>query len=93
MSYIGARIYALSFLLSGFNILLSSYFTAKGDAYRSIIVSSSRGLTFVLIGIVLLPRIFDVAGVWMVVPFADLIAFGIGLYLLKKNRVREMKVK
>lgn len=86
LTYEGAKLYALSFLLSGFNILISSYFTAKGDSLHSILVSSSRGLTFILIGITILPKLFDVTGVWLVVPFADSITLGISVYLLQKMK-------
>ncbi|WP_409969393.1 MATE family efflux transporter [Bengtsoniella intestinalis] len=85
MTLSGAKIYALSFLLSGFNILISAYFTAKGDAINSVIVSSSRGLVFILIGIFTLPSFFDFTGVWLVVPFAEVVTLGIILYLLSKQ--------
>lgn len=85
MTLSGAKIYALSFLLSGFNILISAYFTAKGDAINSVIVSSSRGLVFILIGIFTLPSFFDVTGVWLVVPFAEVVTLGISFYLLSKQ--------
>lgn len=86
LTYAGAKLYSLSFLISGFNILISSYFTAKGDSLHSVLVSSSRGFTFILIGISILPKLFDVTGVWLVVPFADSITLGICFYLLHKNR-------
>ncbi|MFI3253675.1 MAG: MATE family efflux transporter [Eubacteriales bacterium] len=89
MTQSGAKIYALAFLLSGFNILISAYFTAKGDALNSVIVSSSRGLVFILIGIFTLPHLFNVTGVWLVVPFAEVVTLGISLFLLSKQSKTE----
>lgn len=82
LTYTGAKIYALCFLLSGFNILVSANFTAKGDALKSVLVSSSRGLIFILLGIFTLPHFFGVTGVWFVLPFAEMITMVISLYLL-----------
>ena len=60
----GAKILSTAFLLNGFNIVYSGYFTAIGFAKESAIVSASRGIIFIFIGAILLPRIFGVSGVW-----------------------------
>lgn len=86
LTYNGAKIYATMFFLCGVNILASAYFTAIGDALKSILVSGSRGLVFILIGIATLPRIFGVTGVWAVVPFADMITFMIVILLVLSLR-------
>ncbi len=78
----GARLYGLMFFLCGFNILASSYYTAIGQAGKSMVVSSSRGLVFILVGVVTLPQIMDVTGVWLVAPFADLVTFVIVIALM-----------
>ncbi len=79
----GGKIYGLSFLLSGFNILNSGYFTFIGRGLESVIVAASRGLIFVSIGIFALPIFFGIDGVWISVFFAELCATIIGLVLLK----------
>lgn len=84
LTYAGAKIYGISFLICGVNILVSSYFTAIGEALKSVIVSASRGLIFILIGISTLPYLFGVTGVWLVSPFSDLITLFISFILLKK---------
>lgn len=72
--------------MNGFNIVNSGYFTAIGNARSSVIVAASRGLLFIIIGIVMLPMIFGVSGVWMSVPFAEVCTFFIGFYLTYKSR-------
>ncbi|MBO3445459.1 MATE family efflux transporter [Clostridium sp. CCUG 7971] len=80
----GSKLYAFAFILNGFNVIYSSYFTAIGYAKESIIIALSRGLIFILLGIVILPKIFGINGIWITVPFADFITFIISLYLINK---------
>ncbi len=79
----GGRIYAFSFLISGFNILNSGYFTFIGRGLESVLVAASRGFVFVSIGIFTLPIIFDINGIWLSVPFADSCAVVVSIILLK----------
>ncbi|WP_099189663.1 MATE family efflux transporter [Tepidibacter mesophilus] len=83
----GSRIYAFAFLLSGFNIINSGYFTAIGDARASIIIAASRGIIFIVLGIYILPMIIGIKGVWLTVPFAEFMTFIIGIYLVKNNNL------
>lgn len=82
---VGAKIYAFAFFINGFNIVNSGYFTAIGYAKESVIVASCRGLIFIIIGIFTLPTIFGINGIWMSVPFAELITLFIGIKLMKKS--------
>ncbi len=79
----GGKIYAFSFMLSGFNILNSGYFTFIGRGLESVLVAASRGFVFVSIGIFTLPLLFDINGIWLSVPFAEFCAVIIGFVLLK----------
>lgn len=81
----GAKIYAFAFLINGFNIVTSGYFTAIGNAKASIIVSGSRGLVFIVVGIFVLPMFLGVNGIWFTVPFAEIVTVFIGMYILKKH--------
>lgn len=81
----GTTIYAFAFLLNGFNILSSSYFTAMANAKISIIISLLRGLIFTAIGIYILPRIFGIDGIWFAVPIAELLTFAVSLILVKRS--------
>ncbi|PAB56205.1 MATE family efflux transporter [Anaeromicrobium sediminis] len=81
----GSKLYAFSFLLCGFNIINSGYFTAIGDAKASIIIAASRGIVFIILGINILPMTLGMSGVWLTVPFAECMTFIIGMYLIKQN--------
>lgn len=87
----GSKIYAFAFFMNGFNIVSSGYFTAIGDAKASIIIAASRGIVFIILGIIILPMILGTNGVWLTVPFAELMTFIIGLNLMKKSKSKEFK--
>ncbi len=79
----GGKIYAFSFLLSGFNILNSGYFTFIGRGLESVLVAASRGFVFVSIGITALPLFLGINGIWLSVPFAEFCAVIVGFILLR----------
>lgn len=79
----GSKIYAFSFLICGFNIIKSGYFTSIGDARASIIIAASRGIVFVILGIMILPSLIGVSGVWLTIPFAEIVTIIISIYLSK----------
>ncbi|MCR8746237.1 MATE family efflux transporter [Romboutsia lituseburensis] len=83
----GSKLYAFSFIFNGFSIIYSSYFTAIGYAKESIIIALNRGLIFILIGIIILPKLIGIHGIWLTVPFAELLTFIISLYLMNKYRL------
>lgn len=81
----GTVIYAFAFLVNGFNILSSSYFTAMANAKLSIIISLLRGLVFVAIGIYILPKLFGIYGIWFAVPLAELLTLVVSVFLLRRS--------
>lgn len=80
----GSRIMVFAFLLNGFNIFSASFFTALDNAKWSLIISLSRGLVFIVIGITLLPLMLGTNGIWMTVPIAELITAVIAAILLRR---------
>lgn len=72
MAVQGARLYSVSFLLNGFNIVQSGYQTALGNAANSALIAGSRGLIFIFLGMLILPILFGISGVWITVPFAEI---------------------
>lgn len=86
----GAKIYGIAFLFNGTNILISSYFTAIDDPKNSIIVAMSRGIVFILIGIVILPYIFGINGIWITIVFADIMTILLCYRLLKNKRFEKV---
>lgn len=72
MAVQGVRLYSVSFLLNGYNIVQSGYQTALGNAKNSALIAGSRGLIFIFLGMLFLPKLFGISGVWITVPFAEI---------------------
>lgn len=89
----GSKIYAIAFLLCGFNIIKAGYFTAIGDSRAAVIIAASRGILFILLGMAILPSLIGVSGVWLTVPFAEIMTVLISIGLTKlsnRNLALEM---
>ena len=64
-------VYSLSYLLCGFNIYASSFFTALNNGLISAIISFLRTLIFQVVAVLLLPMFLGVEGIWWAVVFAE----------------------
>ena len=81
------RISTLAFLLVGFNIFASSFFTALNDGVVSAIISFLRTFVFKLSAVLLLPILWELDGIWWAEVVAEICAFGVGLsFLLGKRK-------
>lgn len=58
------RLYGLSFLIMGFNVYASSFFTALGDGVTSALISFLRTLLFQVAAVLLLPLLLGIDGIW-----------------------------
>lgn len=67
----GFRLYCLSFLICGFNIFASSFFTALNDGAVSAAISFLRTLVFQFAVVLLLPMLLGIDGIWLAVTAAE----------------------
>ena len=74
MTVRGFRIYTLSFLLCGFNIFGSSFFTALNNGLISALISFVRTLVCQIAAVLLLPIWLKLDGIWWSVVAAELAA-------------------
>lgn len=79
-------IYSLAFLMLGFNIFASSFFTALNDGLTSALISFGRTLMFQVASVLLLPLIFDVDGIWAAVILAEGLALILSAVCVIRNR-------
>lgn len=88
MSVRGLRIYCSVFLLTSFNVFGSAFFTALNDGLNSAIISFARTIVFLVAGVLLLPLIWGLDGIWISTSVAELLALivtiSIGLINRKK---------
>lgn len=84
IGYRGFMIFTISFIFTGMNIFSSAIFTAFSNGKVSATLSFFRTFVFIITGIILLPKVFGVDGVWMSVPIAELLSFIMSLVYIKK---------
>jgi Na+-driven multidrug efflux pump len=84
----GFRIYILSFLLCGFNIFGSSFFTALNNGLISALISFLRTLVFQIGAVLVLPLIFELDGIWWSVVAAELGSIALTAFFMVKYRKR-----
>lgn len=84
----GFRLYALSFLVSGFNVFGSAFFTALNDGVISAAISFLRTLFFQVIVVLILPIILGLNGIWLAVAAAELFTVIITVIFFVKNKKR-----
>lgn len=80
------RIFSISFIISGFNIFASSFFTALNNGVVSAAISFLRTLVFQIAMIFILPIIWGLNGIWFAVVFAEILALIISIIFLVCNR-------
>jgi len=80
------RLFSLSYIISGFNIFASSFFTALNNGVVSGVISFFRTLVFGIAMILLLPLIIGIDGLWLAVVFTEILALIVSFIFLKVNK-------
>ena len=62
---------AVSFILMAYNVFSSGWFTALNDGKTSAILSFCRTILFMVVPVLVLPRLFGVDGVWLSLSVAE----------------------
>jgi len=80
------RLYSISYIMSGFNIFSSSFFTALNNGLVSAVISFLRTLVFQTSAILILPAIWGINGIWLAIVIAEALALAVSTVFLIKNR-------
>ena len=86
MTINGFRIYCLVYLINGFNIFGSSFFTALNNGIVSAVISFMRTLVFQILAIMILPVIFGINGIWSAIIVAEGLTLCITVYFMVRQR-------
>jgi putative MATE family efflux protein len=81
-------IFSFSFLLSGFSIFGSSFFTALNDGLTSALISFLRALVFQVAAVLLFPLIWGLDGVWLSIVAAEVMSVIVLIFFLKTKRIK-----
>ena len=86
MALAGFRIYCLVYLINGFNIFGSSFFTALNNGLVSAAISFLRTLLFQIVSVLILPIIFGIAGIWSAVNVAEVLTLCVTIFFFVEQR-------
>ncbi len=81
------KMFAPAFLVSGFNIFVSGFFTALNNGAVSAAVAFLRTMLFQTASILILPAIIGEDGIWLSIIVAEIFSFFISLvFIIAKRR-------
>lgn len=80
------RLYSLSFLVSGFNVFGSAFFTALNNGAISAAISFLRTLVIQTAAILVLPRFLGINGIWIALLVAESLTLILTVSLLIAKR-------
>lgn len=85
------RIYMLSFLICGFNMFCSAWFTALNNGLVSAAAAFARTLIFELGAVLIVPGIIGIDGIWLAVSIAEVLAILMSATLILAYRKRYLR--
>lgn len=86
----GMNIANFGFCFAGINVFGSALFAGLNNGKTAVFLSAMRNFVFVLLGMLLLPSLFHIDGVWLVFDFAEIVAFFITFYCIYKGNEQYM---
>lgn len=84
----GLKLYSTSFLICGFNIFASAFFTALNNGMASAAISFLRTLVFGCGSIIILPKLIGIDGIWLAITVTELLAAAVSAAFVVCNRKR-----
>ncbi|HOK15095.1 MAG TPA: MATE family efflux transporter, partial [Candidatus Kapabacteria bacterium] len=74
----------------GFQVILGAYFQAIGKPMKSIILTLTRQIIFIIPLVLILPKFYGLDGLWAFAPIADYLAAVLALIFLfsENNKLR-----
>ena len=82
----GFKIYAVTFLVMGYDVINSMYFTSCGDAKSSALISSLRGIVLLLAFTFIFSALWGMTGIWLAAPATEVLTAAVSVYLIAKEK-------
>ena len=83
----GLPLFALGFVLSGFNVTTIGYFQSTEQNLSSTILMTLRGIAMPIVFFVVLPLVWGDRGLWLAVPASELVTIILSVTLLLKGKI------
>lgn len=77
------RIFILSFLLAGYNVVAAGYFTAVEKSGTAVVISLGRGLVMLVASMVILTALFGGKGIWWAAAFSEALCLVVSVWLMR----------
>ncbi len=84
----GFMLYSISFIIIGFNIFASAFFTALNNGLVSAVISFLRTLAFQIVAVIILPVLFGLNGIWLSIVAAEAAALAVTVICFVINNKR-----
>lgn len=83
------RIFSISFLIAGFNVVVGGYFTAVEEPVSAIMISLGRGFVTLLLSLFILTAVAGGAGIWWAPTVSEAMCLAVtaALFAAYKKRV------
>lgn len=89
----GLFLYTIAIVFVGANFMNISYLQAMDKAALANSIALCRGIVFMIFGLMVLPTYFGVNGIWLTLPFADVMTFITTCILFKLFKVNKLESK
>lgn len=77
------RIFILSFLLAGYNVVAAGFFTAIEKSGTAVVISLGRGLVMLVVSMAVLTALFGGKGIWWAAALSEALCLVVSIRLLK----------
>jgi Na+-driven multidrug efflux pump len=84
----GLPLFASGFVFFAVNIVVISYFQSVERARPAMLVTLLRGFVFMVLCFFGLPLLLDVEGIWLAVPLAEVLTFGVVMAIYYRTRLK-----
>ncbi|WP_425540254.1 MATE family efflux transporter [Microaceticoccus formicicus] len=81
----GLKLYSYSFLIAGFNIIISGFLTAIKNSGSAMIVSTLRGYVTISFTLLVLPIMIGSQGIWLSAIISELLTIIISIIILRRD--------
>lgn len=93
LSVQGLRITMVTMPIVGFYMVTTNFFQSIGKANKSIFLSLTRQVIFLIPGLLIWPVFYGLNGIWISIPFSDLLATITSLFMLLRQISQFKKIE
>lgn len=84
------RIFSVSYLIVGYNVVIGGYFTAIERPTEAIVISMARGFVILAVSLIVMTKLLGGAGIWWAAAVSECICLVITLVFFYYNQRRSL---